>query len=166
MKIVKLLLFQLLMLTAVVQAQSLRATVNKVTEDYFNTRKAIEAGNATLVTEKSQAFIWDMRAIRVSDMTDAQHKQWFSHMDKLMAASRGISQGRNIEAQKQQFSDLSKQFFETLKLFKLHKKPIFKITCNGNTWLTESTKVSNPYVGKSDKNKTCGTVDAILIIGG
>jgi hypothetical protein len=167
MKLIKLLLLQLLLLlTSAVNAQNLRAAVNKVTEDYFKTRKAIEAGNATLVTESSQGFIWDMRAIRVNDMNAAQHKQWFNHMDKLMAASRGVSQGRNLEAQKQQFSDLSKQFFEMLKLFKLHKKPIFKLTCNGYTWLTESTKVSNPYVSKTDKNKTCGTVDAILIIGG
>ncbi len=166
MRIVKLLLLQLLLLlTATVNAQNLRAAVNKVTEDYFNTRKAIEAGNATKVTESSQGFIWDMRAIRVNDMNDAQHKQWFSHMDKLMAASRGVSQGRNIEVQKQQFSDLSKQFFETLKLFNLNKLSIYKLSCKGSVWLTQSATVSNPYVSKTDKNKKCGNIDGILNVG-
>ncbi len=164
MKTIKLLLLQLV-LFATANAQDLRTTLNKVTEDYFKTRNAIAAGNTAAVTEGSQGFIWDMRAIPVSAMSETQHRAWFSHMDKLMSISRGVSQGSNLGAQSQKFSELSKQFFETLKLFNLNKLPVYKLSCNGNTWLSQSATVSNPYVGKADKNKKCGNIDDVLKAG-
>ncbi len=163
MKIAKLLLvLPVMFFTCSASAQNLRDALAKVTEDYFSMRKAIEAANATKVTEASQGFIWDARAMRASEMSDAQRRQWINHLDKLMMACRGISQGRNLDAQKQQFSELSRQYFETLKLFSLNKSPIYKLSCNGNVWLTQSTTVSNPYVGKADKSKKCGNIDDIL----
>jgi hypothetical protein len=162
MKLKLLLLPALMLLIISVQAQDLRWSLNKVTEDYFKMQKAFAAGNATMVTEGSQAFIWDARAIPVNSMTYEQHQQWFSHIDKLMAASRGISQGRSLDAQKQPYSDLSKQLFETLKLFHLNKSTTYKLSCGSYTWLNQSGTVSNPYVGKADKNKQCGNINDIL----
>ncbi len=146
-------------------AQELRSAFNKVTQDYFKTQKAIESANATMVTENSQAFIWDMRAVPVGQMSSAQHTQWFTHLDKLMNYSRSISQARNLDIQKQQFSELSKQFFETLKLFKFNNAPIYKLNCNGSFWLSRSTIVSNPYAAKTDRNKKCGNVTDVLNTG-
>jgi len=165
MKIAKLLFLLLVMFTYTVSAQNLRDALGKVTEDYFNMRKGIEAANATKVTEASQGFIWDARAMHASEMSDGQRRQWLGHLDKLMMASRGISQGRNLDAQKQQFDELSRQFFETLKLFNLNRSTIYKLSCNGNVWLTQSATVSNPYVTKADKNKKCGNIDGILNAG-
>ncbi|MFD0751702.1 DUF3347 domain-containing protein [Mucilaginibacter calamicampi] len=162
MKIAKLLLVLPVMLAYTASAQNLRDALSKVTEDYTNMRNAIEAGNATRVTENSQGFIWDVRAMHASEMSDAQRRQWIGHLDKLMMACRGISQGRNLDAQKLQFSELSAQFFQTLKLFNLNKKPVYKLSCSGNVWLTQSATVSNPYVAKADKNKKCGNIDDIL----
>ena len=146
-------------------AEDLRYSLGKVTQDYFNIQKALAANNATLATENAQAIIWDLRNMPVNMMSDSQHKQWFSHLDKLMQASRRVSQSKDVEAQKRGYSELSKQFFETLKLFNLNKQPIYKLSCNGSVWLTQSATVSNPYVGKTDKNKKCGNIDGILNAG-
>ena len=162
MKLKLFLLSAVVLLSASVQAQDLRWSLNKITEDYFKMQKALAAGNATMVTEGSQAFIWDARAIQVNSMSYEQYQQWFSHMDKLMKASRGISQGRSLDAQKQSYSDLSKQLFETMKLFHLNKSTTYKLSCAGYTWLNQSGTVSNPYVGKADKNKQCGNIDDML----
>ena len=165
MKIAKLLFLLTAMFTYTAGAQSLRDAFGKVTEDYFNMRRSIEAANATKVTEASQGFIWDTRAMHASEMSDGQRRQWLGHLDKLMMACRGISQGHNLDAQKQQFDELSRQFFETLKLFNLNRSTIYKLSCNGKVWLTQSATVSNPYVAKADKNKKCGNIDGILNAG-
>ena len=162
MKIARLLLLLPVMFAYTASAQNLRDALNKVTEDYHSMRKAVDAGNVTKVTEASQGFIWDARGMRASEMSDEQRRQWIGHLDKLMMACRGISQGRNLDAQKQQFSELSKQFFQTLRLFNLNKQPIYKLSCNGNVWLTQTATVSNPYVAKADKSKKCGNIDDIL----
>jgi hypothetical protein len=160
-----LLLAVILSLAFTANAEDLRYSLNKVTQDYFNIQKALAANNATSATENAQSIIWDLRNMPGNMMSNAQHQQWFNHLSKLMADSRGISQGANIAAQKQQLSNLSKDLFETLKLFNLNKLPIYKLSCNGSVWLTRSATVSNPYVGKTDKNKKCGNIDGILKAG-
>ena len=157
-----LLLPAIVLLAATANAEDLRYSLSKVTQDYFNIQKALAANNATLATENAQEIIWDLRNMPVNMMSDSQHKQWFSHLDRLMQASRRVSQSNNIAAQKQGYTELSRQFFETLKLFNLNKQPVYKLSCDGNVWLTQSTTVSNPYVSKGDKSKRCGNIDDIL----
>lgn len=162
----KLFLFSALIFFALTaKAEDLAYSLGRVTQDYFKIQKALAANNYQSATENAQAMIWDLRNMPVNMMSDGQHKQWFSHLSKLMTDSRGISQGANIGAQKQQFSNLSKNLFETYKLFNLNKTATYKLSCNGNVWLTQTATVSNPYVSKTDKNKKCGNIDGILNAG-
>jgi hypothetical protein len=159
LKVSLLLIITALVLKPAKADPGLRYALTNVIRDYFEIEKALAANKPELVTEKSQGFIWNLKTVPVASMNSSQHTLWFDCLNKLMRESRGISQGGSINEQKQNFSALSIDFFEALKMLNASPVALYKFTCkdDGRYWLSKSITSKNPY-----GNKGCSKVEAML----
>jgi hypothetical protein len=136
-------LFSLLLLLNSVQAQ--KTTVNEMPllKHYYELKDALVNSDATTASNKITEVINSLN----SDLTLSNPLQ-----KKLIAA------GKDLEKQRNAFSELSLEMYALVKTKKITTDTIYQAYCPMKKmyWLSNKPAISNPYYGKM--MLTCGNI--------
>ncbi|MEN0053794.1 MAG: DUF3347 domain-containing protein [Mucilaginibacter sp.] len=159
----------IILLTVLVSYSSVKAqdnpavtAVNKVLAAYLDVKNALIADNSAVTKAKAKDLLTAVTAVPMDKLTADQHKTWMTYFEKLQFDSRHISESDAIDHQREHFTSLSKNMYETVKALKLNTSTIYEQYCpmKKATWLSESNAVKNPYYGK--QMLTCGSTKETL----
>jgi hypothetical protein len=103
--------------------------------------------------------------ISVNDMDAKQKATWQKYSEKLRYDGEHIGESTAIDHQREHFGSLSANMYAVLKAFKTNNVAIYQQYCpmEKKTWLSESTAIKNPYLGKKmlDCGRTTETFKAV-----
>jgi hypothetical protein len=149
---------------AAVRAQGVTASaaINNVVTAYYGVKNALADDNNGVAQSKAKELFAAVNAVPVAKLTPDQHKIWAAYTDKLQFDSRHISESTAIDHQREHFTSLSKNMYEVIKGLKLNNAVVYEQYCpmKKATWLSESTAIKNPYLGK--KMLDCGRTTATI----
>jgi len=165
MKIIKSLFITLTFIIGFSQAKAqdeASGAIHNVLNAYYGVKNALADDNSSAAQGKAKELFAAINAVPVDKLNADQRKTWMAYTDKLQFDSRHISESTAIDHQREHFTSLSKNMYEVIKATKLNSAVVYEQYCpmKKTTWLSESTTIKNPYLGK--EMETCGRTTATL----
>ncbi len=134
-------------------------------DSYFELKNALVKTDANMASLKAANLASLLSKVDMSKLENSQHEVWMKVYTDLIAKSEVIAKSKNIEDQRTQFMDVSKNMHELAKVAKLDT-PVYYQHCpmyndgKGANWLSMENAVKNPYYGS--QMLSCGkTVETI-----
>lgn len=136
-----------------------------VFDSYFELKNALVKTDFKTAGLKAADLASLLSKVDMSKLETPQHDVWMKVYKDLIAKSEVIAKSKNIEDQRIQFMDVSKNMHELAKVAKLDI-PVYYQHCpmyndgKGANWLSMENAVKNPYYGS--QMLSCGkTVETI-----
>jgi len=170
MKTIRSVFFTLALLIAFTQARAQDATasaaINRILKAYYGVKNALAADDNDAARNQAKALFAAVNAVPADKLNPGQQKLWATYTDKLQFDSRHISESTALYHQREHFTSLSKNLYEVIKGMKLNTDIVYEQYCpmKKATWLSETTVIKNPYLGKQMAD--CGRTTAIINPGG
>ncbi|MEO5570703.1 MAG: DUF3347 domain-containing protein [Bacteroidia bacterium] len=136
--------------------------LHKVISAYLVLKNALAKDDGEAASKSSKALYKAIDKVPMDKLTAAQHTVWIKYMDKLSYDSEHIKETAETEHQREHFTSLSKNIYAVVKEFNTNSAELYYQFCpmandgKGAYWLSESEKISNPYMGK--KMPSCGSI--------
>lgn len=136
-----------------------------VLNTYFELKDALVQTDSKLASEKADALLASIEKVDMSTLEMDVHMIWMKVLKPLKENAKAISDSKNVENQRKQFSTLSDEMYKIMKVLKLGDTVFFQhcpMANNGEgaNWLSKEEKIKNPYYG--EKMLSCGkTVETI-----
>ncbi len=140
--------------------------LNTVFEQYVGLKDAFVLSDVKKVNQAAEKMEKSLTSVDMKLLTGDAHTQWMKITDKLNKHLRQIQSSGKIEGQRKDFSNLSNEFYKTLKVFGLMGKTVYYQFCpmafnnKGAFWLSTSKEIRNPYYG--DQMLSCGETKETL----
>ncbi len=147
-------------------AGSFHSQFSKAVDEYFKLKDAMVAGDAQRVIEMGRQLSKCLKEIPRDSLPPSSDNSWQQRMKAAEVAVSNMIAAEDIEAQREEFLDLSETFIDRVKAFGPMDSPVYVQHCpmafdnSGGDWLSNSSKIYNPYFG--DKMLHCGTVTDTL----
>jgi len=143
------------------QNVTVNSALNNVLSIYYDIKNSLVADNNTEAKNKAKELSAAVSAVPVDKMDTNQQQTWAAVKDKLLLASKQISEGKLTE-QRDNFTTLSQNMFDVFNRLKINTTPIYRQYCpmKKAIWLSEIQNIKNPYYGK--QMLTCGNTTATL----
>src|SRR3990172_5167392 len=157
----KIILIVVLIATGLVQnsfAQDSTAQyLQKIITDYLNVKNALTKDNGDTARTAANSLSAEFKNVSVEMFPTEQKNIWLKYYEELTNVASNIGSTTDISEQREQFKDLSSNFYELLKEMKINSVDLFYQYCPmaDAYWISEKSKISNPYMGK--KMPTCGS---------
>lgn len=166
MKTLKTVLLSIIFVAGFIQVKAQDNTastpVNQVITAYLGVKNALTADNNEAAKSKAKELLAAISAVPAARLTPEQKKLWSPYVDKLQFDSRHISESDAIDHQREHFTSLSKNMYSVIKGLKMNTTVVYEQYCpmKKATWLSESSAIKNPYLGK--QMLTCGKTTETL----
>lgn len=159
MKTIKYLTAILLLISATqIQAKAIdvKTSVNAVIKSYLDIKNALAADNTKSACEAAKKFTTALKDVPVDQMDAKQKETWQKYAEKLRFDGEHINESIELAHQRAHFGSLSANMYSILKVFKDNDVKLYQQYCPmaKRTWLSESSTIKNPYLGKKMAN--CG----------
>lgn len=139
--------------------------MSTVFETYFDLKDALVQTDAMEASEKSNALLKAIKAVKMDQLSVDVHLGWMKVLKSLEENALVISISKDVARQRNYFTSLSLNMYELIKVSK-YAKPVYYQHCpmfndgNGANWLSKENEIQNPYYGL--QMLTCGkTVETI-----
>ena len=156
----KIILMIAFLATAFVQSTFSQDTTQQIQQSqllskYYNIKDALVAGNARLASDKAVEFIKVANALDYKLISEG-------NINALLQDATSISESKNINVQRDHFSNLSNNMATLAKSIKLSGDPIYQQYCpmKKANWLSNEKAIKNPYYGNA--MLSCGNVVEII----
>lgn len=140
--------------------------LGNVFASYVELKDAFVATDAAAVTQEIPGFREALGQVDASQISGEAHDKWMEYLNGMDAALKEMDGTDDIEAQRESFSMLSDNFYQSLKAFGTGGITAYHQYCpmafddRGAYWLSDEKQISNPYFG--DKMLRCGSVKETL----
>lgn len=133
-----------------------------VITDYLNIKNALTKDNGDTVRTAANSLSADLKNVPIEIFSADQYKVWLQYFEVLTNDATYIGSMNNIGKQREQFKNLSSNFYRLLKELKINRVDLFYQYCPmaDAYWVSEKSKIANPYYGKKMVN--CGSTKEIL----
>jgi Cu(I)/Ag(I) efflux system membrane fusion protein len=134
--------------------------LNTVYRRYLDIKNALVSSDAAKASAAAKAFIRALSATDMKLLSGKAHIKWMEVLSNLNKTGDAISSAGSLEDQRNDFSDLSNQMYNAVKIFGLVNTTVYYQFCpmfdnnKGAFWLSELSDIRNPYYGK--EMLTCG----------
>lgn len=134
-----------------ISAQKSDANITKLYNQYIVIKDALASDNADKTSKAALDFV------KIAGMIDAKILSE-GNINSLRKDASAISDSRNIQKQREYFTNLSDNMIELSRKFKVANNSVFIQYCPmaDASWLSNEKKIANPYYGSS--MLTCGSV--------
>ena len=125
--------------------------LSQLLTQYYNIKDALVAGNGYLASIKAEEFIKTANSIDYKVISEG-------NINALLKDATPISETKDINVQREHFSNLSNNMASLAKSVKLTTEPIYQAYCpmKKANWLSNDKAIKNPYYGSA--MLTCGKV--------
>ena len=125
--------------------------LSQLLTQYYNIKDALVAGNGNLASAKAEEFIKTANSIDYKVISEG-------NINSLLKDATPISETKDINVQREHFSNLSNNMASLAKSVKLTTEPIYQAYCpmKKANWLSNDKAIKNPYYGSA--MLTCGKV--------
>ena len=125
--------------------------LSQLLSKYYNIKDALVVGNARLASDKAVEFIKVANTIDYKMISEG-------NINALLKDANTISESKDINVQRNHFSNLSKNMATLAKSIKLTNEPIYQDYCpmKKANWLSNEKTIKNPYYGNA--MLSCGNV--------
>jgi len=125
--------------------------LSQLLTQYYNIKDALVAGNGYLASIKAEEFIKTANSIDYKVISEG-------NINALLKDATPISETKDIQVQREHFSNLSNNMASLAKSVKLTTEPIYQAYCpmKKANWLSNDKAIKNPYYGSA--MLTCGKV--------
>lgn len=140
--------------------------LNNAFEGYLSLKNAFVNSNAEQAKTEAGKVKVSLSKIDMTLLKDGAHTNWMNIITNLNTSLERIESSREINRQREAFSDLSDYMYNAVKTFGLMNRTIYYQFCpmarnnKGAFWLSETENIRNPYFG--DQMLTCGETREIL----
>jgi Cu(I)/Ag(I) efflux system membrane fusion protein len=140
--------------------------LNTVFEQYIVLKDAFVQSDVKKVKQAAEKIEQSLANINMKILNGDSHTQWMKITDKMNNLLKQIKSTGEIEVQRKDFSNLTNEFYEALKVFGLMGKTVYYQFCpmafneKGAFWLSTTIEIRNPYYG--DQMLTCGETKETL----
>lgn len=150
---------------SIVKSVQEEKSLTTVFNTYFELKEALVQTDSKLASKKADALLVSIEKVDMSTLEMDAHMVWMKVLKPLKDSTKAISDSKNVEDQRKQFSVLSDEMYKIMKISKLEDTVYFQ-HCpmanrgKGANWLSKEEKIKNPYYG--EKMLNCGkTVETI-----
>lgn len=140
--------------------------LSNVFASYIELKDAFVATDAEAVEKEIPGVREALGQVDMSLVKGEAHEKWMEYLNGMDAALKEMAGTDDIEAQRESFSMLSDNLYESLKAFGTSGITAYYQYCpmafndRGAYWLSDEKQISNPYFG--DKMLRCGSVKETL----
>ena len=129
---------------------------------YLELNKSLVQSDYKLTQSNAKKLETSLSKIDMKLLDEKAHNTWMEQFSKLKKHIGLLHIAKDIEKQREIFSDISNQMIEIAETFGLKIETVFVAYCpmalddKGAYWLSEKEEINNPYFG--DKMLRCGEV--------
>ena len=125
--------------------------LSQLLSNYYSIKDALVADNATAASAKAQEFVKSLNTVDYKTISEG-------NINALLKDATVISESKELEKQRKQFSNFSDNMAALAKQLKLSSDPIYLQYCpmKKASWLNNDKVIKNPYYGKA--MLSCGEV--------
>ena len=125
--------------------------LSQLLTQYYNIKDALVAGNGIVASAKAEEFIKTANSIDYKLISEG-------NINALLKDATPISETKDVNVQREHFSNLSNNMASLAKSVKLTTEPIYQAYCpmKKANWLSSDKAIKNPYYGSA--MLTCGKV--------
>lgn len=158
-----LIVFSLSFITGTAQSKEASASVNKIINNYLALKNALAAADGNLAEARAKELLSSVKEVPTAGLTDAQRNVYSKYAPKLEFDSRHISEVNRIPHQREHFASLSANLYAVLKELKINENVLYVQYCtmNKQTFLSETEKGKDPYMGMDNCSKVTATLAAV-----
>ncbi len=128
-------------------------------ENYFTLKDALVKSDGKLASTNAKELLVNINAVKMPKLSTKEHTVWMKVLSSLKSNTNKIASTTNMEKQRNAFMDLSKNYYDLLKVSKQENTVYYQhcpmyIDGKGANWLSKENAVKNPYYGS--QMLTCG----------
>ena len=133
---------------------------------YLPLKDAFIASDAGEVSRTAKEVAKALEGVKMELLKGDAHMEWMKQLKTLNGIIQAISQQKNIDQQRQEFSNFNLAFYQSIKTFGLKDATAYYQYCpmanndQGAYWLSDSKEIRNPYLGEA--MLTCGETKETL----
>jgi hypothetical protein len=118
--------------------------LSQLLSNYYNIKDALVAGDATAASAKAQEFVKSLNTIDYKTISEG-------NINALLKDATVISESKELEKQRKQFSNFSDNMAELAKQVKLSSDPIYLQNCpmKKANWLSKDKGNQEPLLWRS-----------------
>lgn len=133
---------------------------------YILLKEAFVSSDAAKIASEAASTLKSLSSVDMTLLKGAAHNDWMTYMGGMETSLKAIESAKDIEVQREAFSDLSDNLYKSIKAYGLGGATAYYEFCpmafdnEGGFWLSDAEEIRNPYFG--DKMLTCGSVKETL----
>ena len=126
--------------------------LNVVFDNYFALKDALVKTDGNLASKEAETLLSAINTVKMETLKTEEHDVWMKVLKNIKEDTEHIANTKEIEHQRDQFSSLSKNFYELMQVSK-QETPTYYQFCpmakdgKGANWLSKESAVKNPYYG-------------------
>ncbi len=130
--------------------------INNVLKGYLDIKNALAADDSKAANDGAKKFTAALKEVPVNQMSAEQKAAWDKYGEKLRFDGEHIGESTAIAHQREHFGNLSANILAIIKVYRSNEFILYRQYCpmEKKSWISESTKIKNPYLGK--KMLECG----------
>ncbi len=128
-----------------------KARLSQLLQSYYDVKDALVNGKSADASNGAKDFIKSLNGLSYKIISEG-------NVNVLLKDAGAIADAKDINKQRQYFSNFSNNMYEVAKFLKLTGEPVYRQYCPMKKmyWLSNEKAIKNPYYGKS--MLTCGNV--------
>lgn len=126
--------------------------LNVVFDNYFALKDALVKTDGNLASKEAATLLSAINTVKMETLKTEEHDVWMKVLKNIKEDTEHIANTKEVEHQRDQFSSLSKNFYELMQVSK-QETPTYYQFCpmakdgKGANWLSKENAVKNPYYG-------------------
>ena len=126
--------------------------LNVVFDNYFALKDALVKTDGNLASKEAATLLSAINTVKMETLKTEEHDVWMKVLKNIKEDTEHIANTKEVEHQRDQFSSLSKNFYELMQVSK-QETPTYYQFCpmakdgKGANWLSKESTVKNPYYG-------------------
>ena len=143
-----------------------KAQLTMVYDTYIKMKDAFVESDPAKVSEEAKKVETAIQSVDMGLLKDNAHMAWMNQLKTLNSAIKAIVSEKDIEKQREAFSNFNQSFHNSLKMFGLKNETAYYQFCpmafdnKGAYWISEMEEIRNPYFG--DMMLSCGETKETL----
>ncbi|WP_162051909.1 DUF3347 domain-containing protein [Pontibacter pamirensis] len=148
-------------------AESMKTQISQLVSQYMIMKDALVASDASAAKASANEVLEIARAMPVATLTGDEKAYAEEKREAVVNSATQIAQANDVEAQRENFEQLSESVFAMTKAFDAADQTLYYQHCpmalnnQGAYWLSSNEEIRNPYFG--EKMLKCGSTEEVYV---
>ncbi|RDV16163.1 DUF3347 domain-containing protein [Pontibacter diazotrophicus] len=148
-------------------AESMKTQISQLVSQYMIMKDALVASDANAAKASANEVLEIAHAMPVATLTGDEKAYAEEKREQVVNSATQIAQANDLEAQRENFEQLSESVFAMAKAFDAADETLYYQHCpmalnnQGAYWLSANEEIRNPYFG--EKMLKCGSTEEVYV---